>query len=194
MKHLLPELGYNADALEPAISRTTIEFHHGKHHQAYVNNLNSLIEGTEYEEKSLEYIICNANGSICNNAAQAWNHTFYFEALSKDGKRKPSGRLAETIIGEWGSFEGFVSEFSKSASGLFGSGWTWLAEDAMGELHIINEQNAGNPLRNGYRPLLVIDVWEHAYYMDYQNRRADYIKAFWEILDWTVVERRFSGK
>ena len=145
MKHLLPELGYNADALEPAISRTTIEFHHGKHHQAYVNNLNSLIEGTEYEEKGLEYIICNANGSICNNAAQAWNHTFYFEALSKDGKRNPSGRLAETIIGKWGSLEGFVSEFSKSASGLFGSGWTWLAEDAMGELHIINEQNAAYP-------------------------------------------------
>ncbi len=188
----LPELPYGSNALAPAISVETIEFHYGKHHQAYVNNLNGLIPGTEYEPADLETIIKKADGAIFNNAAQVWNHTFYFESFSPDGIRVPEGTLAEEINKSFGSFDSFRDAFSKSASTLFGSGWAWLAAKDDGTLVIMQEANAGNPLRHGLKPLLTCDVWEHAYYIDYRNRRPDYINAFWEILDWKVISDRYS--
>jgi superoxide dismutase, Fe-Mn family len=187
----LPKLPYSHDALVPFISEETIDFHYGKHHQAYVNNLNGLIPGTEYENAGLEEMIRKADGGIFNNAAQIWNHTFYFEALSKDARKIPIGPLAEEISHSFGSFESFKDQFSKSAATLFGSGWVWLVKKEEGFLQIIQESNAGNPLRNGLQPVLTCDVWEHAYYIDYRNRRPDYIKSFWEIIDWDKVARRF---
>ncbi|MBN2666508.1 MAG: superoxide dismutase [Bacteroidales bacterium] len=187
----LPLLPYAADALVPFISAETIEYHYGKHHQAYVNNLNGLVPGTEFENADLETIIRTANGPIFNNGAQVWNHTFYFESFSKTGGKKPAGPLADAINESFGSFESFTEQFSKSAAGLFGSGWAWLVSEEEGKLRIVQESNAGNPLRNGLKPLLTCDVWEHAYYIDYRNRRPDYIKSFWEILDWGVVMARY---
>lgn len=188
----LPLLPYPADALVPFISAETIEFHYGKHHQAYVNNLNGLVPGTEFADADLETIIRTANGPIFNNGAQVWNHTFYFESFSLTGLRTPVGPLADAIKESFGSFEGFREQFAKSAAGLFGSGWAWLVSEEEGKLRIVQESNAGNPLRNGLKPLLTCDVWEHAYYIDYRNRRPDYIKSFWEILDWGVVSARYS--
>lgn len=187
----LPLLPYPADALVPFISAETIEFHYGKHHQAYVNNLNGLVPGTEFADADLETIIRTANGPIFNNGAQVWNHTFYFESFSLTGLRTPVGPLADAIKESFGSFEGFREQFAKSAAGLFGSGWAWLVSEEEGKLRIVQESNAGNPLRNGLKPLLTCDVWEHAYYIDYRNRRPDYIKSFWEILDWGVVSARY---
>lgn len=187
----LPLLPYPADALVPFISAETIEFHYGKHHQAYVNNLNGLVPGTEFADADLETIILTANGPIFNNGAQVWNHTFYFESFSKTGLRTPVGPLADAIKESFGSFEGFRDQFAKSAAGLFGSGWAWLVSEEEGKLRIVQESNAGNPLRNGLKPLLTCDVWEHAYYIDYRNRRPDYVKSFWEILDWKIISNRY---
>ncbi|HLP74357.1 MAG TPA: superoxide dismutase [Bacteroidales bacterium] len=187
----LPKLPYNRDALVPFISEETLEYHYGKHHQAYVNNLNGLVPGTEFENASLETIIKKAEGGIFNNGAQVWNHTFYFEAFSKNGRKAPSGELAEAVNRSFGSFDAFKEQFSKAGATLFGSGWAWLAKGNDGSLQIVAESNAGNPLRKGLKPVMTCDVWEHAYYIDYRNKRPDYIKNFWEILDWDIVASRF---
>jgi len=187
----LPSLPYEMDALEPYISKQTLEFHYGKHHQTYVNNLNKLVTGTEFENATLEEIIKKAEGGIFNNAAQIWNHTFYWNCLNPNGGGIPSGKFAEAINESFGSFEVFKEKFSTASATLFGSGWAWLVKDTNGKLKIIQESNAGNPLRNGHTPLLTCDVWEHAYYLDKQNRRPAYIDDFWKIVDWKAVENRF---
>ncbi|MDT8393486.1 MAG: superoxide dismutase [Bacteroidales bacterium] len=191
MSFTLPELPYPKDALEPVISKRTIEFHYGKHHQAYVNNLNNLIQGTEFEKAKLEEIIRKADGGIFNNAAQVWNHTFYWNCMRPGGGGEPGGELAKEIDQFFGSFEKFKEQFSKAAATLFGSGWAWLIKDAYGNLDIIQTSNAGCPLRDGLTPLLTCDVWEHAYYLDKQNARPAYIEDFWKIVDWDAVEERF---
>lgn len=191
MKFELPELPYNSEALEPVISRKTIEFHHGKHHQTYVTNLNNLLPGTAYENMSLDEIVKKSDGGIFNNAAQIWNHTFYFNSFKHGGSKVPEGIFADAVIKKWGSFEAFKKEFANAAATLFGSGWAWLVKDEKGELSIIKESNAGNPLTKGLVPILTFDVWEHAYYIDYQNRRADYLTALWDIVNWDVVSARY---
>jgi Fe-Mn family superoxide dismutase len=193
MEFKLAQLPFGLDDLNPMISKKTLEFHHGKHHQAYVNNLNNLIKGTKFEDSDLETIVKESDGSIFNNGAQVWNHTFYFEAFAKNPKEEPTGELAKSIERDFGSFDSFKETFSKAAATLFGSGWAWLVKDTYGNLEIIQESNAGTPLRNGYKPLLTCDVWEHAYYLDYQNRRPDYIEAFWNIVDWRMIEKRFEN-
>ncbi len=187
----LPKLPYALDALEPHISKRTLEFHYGKHHQGYVNKVNGMIEGTEFENADLETIIKKADGGIFNNGAQVWNHTFYFEAFRPNPVDKPVGPLAEAIDKKWGSLEAFKETFEKEAAALFGSGWAWLVKNKQGELEIVKKQNAENPLRDGMTPLLTCDVWEHAYYLDYQNKRPDYLSNFWNVLDWEVVGKRF---
>jgi Fe-Mn family superoxide dismutase len=191
MENKLPELPYALDALSPHISKNTLEFHYGKHHQAYVNNLNNLAKGTKFENASLEEIIKEADGPIFNNAAQVWNHTFYFLAFNPKGSGGPKHSLAEVINKSFGSFDVFKERFSNAAATLFGSGWAWLVKKDDGSLEILKESNAGNPLRNGLKPVLTCDVWEHAYYLDYQNRRPDYIKSFWRILDWNIISERY---
>ncbi len=191
MAFKLPELPYAVNALEPVISEKTINFHYGKHHQAYVNNVNNLIEGTEFENASLEEIIKEADGGIFNNGAQVWNHTFYFMQFSPDGKKEPVGELKAAIDAKYGSFDAFKEAFSKAAATLFGSGWAWLVVNAANELEIVQTSNAGNPMRDGMKPLLTCDVWEHAYYLDKQNARPKYIEEFWTILDWEVILKRF---
>ncbi|MFO7977783.1 MAG: superoxide dismutase [Bacteroidales bacterium] len=193
MTHTLPQLPFTREALEPHISARTLEFHHGKHHKAYVDKLNGLIPGTPYEDATLEEIITKAEGGIFNNGAQVWNHTFFWESLSPNGGGTPSGKLSDAIEEQFGSFEKFKDEFTKAAATLFGSGWCWLAMDPEGNLEIIPESNAGNPIRTGKKPLLTCDVWEHAYYLDYQNRRPDFLEAFWKVVDWKMVEERFEG-
>jgi Fe-Mn family superoxide dismutase len=187
----LPKLPYALDALEPHISKRTLEFHYGKHHQGYVNKVNGMIEGTEFENADLETIIKKADGGIFNNGAQVWNHTFYFEAFRPNPVDKPVGPLAEAIDKKWGSLDAFKEAFEKEAAALFGSGWAWLVKNKQGELEIVKKQNAENPLRDGMTPLLTCDVWEHAYYLDYQNKRPDYLSNFWNVLDWEVVGKRF---
>lgn len=190
MEFKLPALNYAQNGLAPVLSENLIGFHYGKHHQTYVDNLNKLVPGTEYESLSLDEIILKSNsGPVFNNAAQIWNHTFYFEALTAPGSSKESP--CECIAKQWGSFEAFKDEFSKSAVGLFGSGWAWLVKDNDGKLLIVNESNAGNPMTKGMKPILCFDVWEHAYYLDYQNRRAEYISKLWDALDWAVINKRF---
>ncbi|MDZ7737779.1 MAG: superoxide dismutase [Bacteroidales bacterium] len=191
MKHELPKLPYEKDALEPYISEETIEYHYGKHHSTYVDKLNGLIAGSQFEDAGLESIIKNAEGGIFNNAAQVWNHTFYFEGFSPDGSREPAGELAEAIKASFGSFEKFKEEFSTAGATLFGSGWVWLVKNNNGGLSIVQKSNAENPLQDGQKPLLTCDVWEHAYYIDYRNKRPDYIKSFWEIVDWDIIARRY---
>lgn len=188
----LPELPYAQESLEPAISRQTMGFHYGKHLQTYIDNLNKLIEGTPFAEMPLEQIIKQSDGGIFNNAAQTFNHTFYFETFSPNGQKSPKGELAKAIEKRWGNFEAFREEFSAAAVSLFGSGWAWLSKNAEGELVITKESNAGCPLTSGLVPLLTIDVWEHAYYLDCQNRRAEYVKKLWDIIDWSIVEKRFE--
>jgi len=190
-KFALIQLPYATDALAPVISKQTIEFHYGKHLQAYVNNLNNLIQGTKFENADLETIVKESDGAIFNNAGQVLNHNLYFTQFSPKGGGKPSGKLATAINAAWGSFENFQKEFEAAGTGLFGSGWVWLAADSKGTLSITKESNAGNPLTKGLKPLLTFDVWEHAYYLDYQNRRADYLKSLWTIVDWQVVENRY---
>ncbi len=192
MSHILPKLPYNNNALEPNISRKTIEFHYGKHHQAYVNNLNNLIAGTKYENADLKTIIKTADGGIFNNGAQIWNHTFYFLGLSPKPAKEPNGQLAIEINNEFGSLQGLIDKFSQTANSLFGSGWVWLVKKHNGGLGIIPESNAGNPIIINLKPIAVIDVWEHAYYLDYQNRRTEYVKNFWNILDWKTVTNRYN--
>jgi Fe-Mn family superoxide dismutase len=191
MNFELPSLPWAADALEPIISKQTIEFHYGKHHQAYVTNLNKLVPGTEFENASLEEIVMKSTGGIFNNGAQVWNHTFYWNCLKPNAGGAPTGKLADAINAEFGSFETFKEKFSTAAATLFGAGWAWLVKNADGKLEIIQESNAGCPLRNGKTPLLTCDVWEHAYYLDKQNRRPDYIADFWKLVDWDAVASRF---
>ena len=190
MIHELPKLPYAMDALEPFISKRTIEFHYGKHHQAYVNNLNNLIPGTEFENASLDDIVMKSAGGIFNNGAQVWNHTFYWNCLKPQGGGEPAGAVAEAIAKSFGSFGDFREKFSKAAATLFGSGWAWLILKGDGTLDIVQESNAGNPMRNGAKPLLTCDVWEHAYYLDKQNARPDYIADFWKLVDWDKVASR----
>lgn len=192
MTHEMPKLPYAQDALEPHMSRETLEFHYGKHLQAYVDNLNKFIVGTPFENASLEEIVKKADGPVFNNGAQAWNHTFFFLSLSPDAKQKPEGKLAEAIDRDFGSFEKFKEDFAAAAVGVFGSGWAWLAADENGKLSITKESNAGNPLQHDLTPLMTCDVWEHAYYIDYRNRRPEFVKNFWEILNWNVIEERYK--
>lgn len=191
-KFTLMALPYAADALEPVISRTTLGFHHGKHLASYVNNLNALLPGSGFEEATLEEIVCQAAGGILNNAGQILNHELYFRQFSalKEGN-EPTGALAEAIVRDYGSFEAFKDEFQKKGATLFGSGWVWLSADKDGKLVITQEPNAANPVQKGLKPLLTFDVWEHAYYLDYQNRRPDHLAALWQIIDWNVIEQRY---
>jgi len=184
-------LPYAPDALQPAISAETLAFHHGKHLQTYVNNLNAAIAGTTFEGKSLEDIVCSADGGIFNNAGQILNHNMYFLQFRapREGNA-PTGKIAELINAQFGSFEAFQKEFAAKGAGLFGSGWVWLSADSEGKLVITQEGNAGNPLTRGLKPLLTFDVWEHAYYIDYRNARPAYIGAIWSIIDWDVINTR----
>jgi Fe-Mn family superoxide dismutase len=192
MIHKLPKLPYAKDALEPYISAKTLDFHYGKHHQAYVNNLNNLISGTEFENASLEEIVLKSGGGIFNNAAQIWNHTFYFNQFCKKGCDEPKDVLIKAINAKFGSFESFTEQFSKAAATLFGSGWAWLVVSENGELEIVQTSNAANPMTDDKKPILTCDVWEHAYYIDKKNARPKYIEDFWKILDWKVISVRYS--
>ncbi len=193
MTHELPALPYAKDALEPTISAETLEYHYGKHHQAYVTNLNKLIVGSDFADLTLEDIIRKAAGGIFNNAAQVWNHSFYWNCLSPDGGGTPSGALAEAIDAAFGSFDEFKAQFSDTAVKTFGSGWAWLVQKEDGSLAIISTANAGNPLTDGFKPLLTVDVWEHAYYVDYRNARPSYVTAIWKLINWDFVASRYSG-
>ena len=191
MKFELIQLPYAPDALAPAISAETLSFHHGKHLAGYVNTLNSLIEGTEFADASLEEIVCKSEGALFNNAGQTLNHNLYFTQFAPNAGGAPTGKLLAAIEAKWGSFEAFQQEFLTACTTLFGSGWAWLAAKADGELGITKEPNGSNPVVHGLRPLMGIDVWEHAYYLSYQNRRADHIKDVWGIIDWSVVASRY---
>lgn len=187
MTHELPDLPFAKDALEPHISAETLEYHHGKHHQAYVTNLNKLIAGTEFEKMSLEEIIRKSSGGIFNNAAQVFNHTFYWNCLKGDGSGKPAGKLLKAIESAFGSFDKFKEQFSQAAVTQFGSGWAWLVKTADGSLVIEATGNAETPVREGKTPLLTCDVWEHAYYIDYRNARPKYVESFWNLVNWDFV-------
>ncbi|MCK6437208.1 superoxide dismutase [Fe] [Rivihabitans pingtungensis] len=192
MEHKLPELPYALDALAPTISKETLEFHYGKHHQTYVTNLNNLIKGTEFENASLEEIVKKSSGGIFNNAAQVWNHTFYWFGLSPNGGGEPTGALAEAINAKWGSFDEFKKAFNAVAAGTFGSGWAWLVKAADGSLDLVSTSNAATPLTTDKTPLLTCDVWEHAYYIDYRNSRPNYLEGFWKLVNWDVVAKHFA--
>ncbi|RHJ78876.1 superoxide dismutase [Parabacteroides sp. AM08-6] len=191
MKFELIQLPYAANELEPVISKSTIDFHYGKHLQTYVNNLNNLIPGTKFENMPLEQIVAESDGAIFNNAGQVLNHNLYFTQFSPKGGGVPTGKLAEAINSTWGSFENFQKEFITAGTGLFGSGWVWLAKDKNGKLSITKEANGSNPAAHGLTPILGFDVWEHAYYLDYQNRRPDHLNALWKIVDWDAVGKRY---
>ena len=192
-KFELMALPYAPEALEPVISKETIGFHYGKHLAGYVNNLNGLLSGSGFEEATLEEMVCKATGGMLNNAGQILNHNLYFEQFNgKPGKSAPIGKLAEAIVRDFGSFEAFKEEFQKKGATLFGSGWVWLSADKDGKLVITQEPNAANPIQKGLKPLMTFDVWEHAYYLDYQNRRPDHLAALWQIVDWEVVEKRYN--
>jgi Fe-Mn family superoxide dismutase len=193
MIHELPALPYAKDALQPHISAETIEYHYGKHHQAYVTNLNNLIKGTEFEAMSLEDIILQSAGGVFNNAAQVWNHTFYWNCLSPNGGGAPTGALADAINAKWGSFDAFKEAFSKAAVGTFGSGWAWLVKNTAGELEIVSTSNAATPMTNGQTALMTCDVWEHAYYVDYRNARPKYVEIFWNLVNWNFVAANFAA-
>lgn len=192
MEHALPALPYALDGLQPHISKETLEFHYGKHHQTYVTNLNNLIKGTEFENASLEEIVKKSSGGVFNNAAQIWNHTFYWNSLSPKGGGVPSGALALAIDKKWGSFDAFKEAFTKSAVGNFGSSWTWLVKKSDGSLDIVNTSNAATPVTTADCPLITCDLWEHAYYIDYRNRRPDYLGAFWSLANWDFASKNFS--
>ena len=191
-KFELMALPYDENALEPVISKETIGFHHGKHLAGYVNNLNAMLEGSLLAGLPLEEIVCKAEDGMLNNAGQILNHNMYFEQFSGNPKSAPTGNLAEAIARDFGSFEAFKEEFVKKGATLFGSGWVWLSADKDGKLVITQEANAANPIQKGLKPLLTFDVWEHAYYLDYQNRRADHLAALWQIIDWKVIEQRYN--
>ena len=192
MAFTLPPLPYAMDALAPTISKETLEFHYGKHHQTYVTNLNNLVAGTEFESASLEDIIKKSSGGVFNNAAQVWNHTFYWNSLSPNGGGQPSGKLLEAINAKWGSVDAFKEAFNKSGAGNFGSGWTWLVEKADGSLDIVNTSNAATPLTTSDVPLLTCDVWEHAYYIDYRNARPKYLESFWNLVNWEFAAKNLG--
>ena len=192
MEHKLPELPYAKDALAPTISAETLEYHYGKHHNAYVVNLNKLIPGTEFENLTLEEIVKKSSGGIFNNAAQVWNHTFYWHCLSPKGGGEPSGALADAINKSFGSFATFKEKFSTTAVGTFGSGWAWLVKNGDGTLSLESTSNAGTPLKDGKQALLTCDVWEHAYYIDYRNARPNYVEAFWKLVNWDFVSQNFK--
>ncbi len=186
----LPQLPFAMDALEPFISRETIEYHYGKHHQAYVNNLNNLVPGTQFESATLEDIIKTSSGGVFNNGAQVWNHSFYWNCLAPNAGGEPKGTMQDAIVESFGSFANFKEQFTKAAATLFGAGWAWLVKTSDGKLEIVQESNAGNPLTSGKTPLLTCDVWEHAYYLDKQNRRPDYIADFWNLVNWDAVQNK----
>jgi len=190
--HQLPELPYSPDALEPHISEETLEFHHGKHHAAYINKLNKAIENTRFGDMTLEQIIATAKGNIFNNAAQAWNHAFYWQCLSPDSRFDPEREISKAIERDFGSLDDFKQSFTDAATSLFGSGWTWLVLNQEGRIEIVNTGNADTPLRHGHVPLLTCDVWEHAYYIDYRNSRPDYVQAFWKLVNWEFVNQQYT--
>ncbi|MFC5512215.1 superoxide dismutase [Massilia jejuensis] len=192
MEHTLPPLPYAKDALQPHISAETLEYHYGKHHATYVTNLNNLIKGTEFENMSLEDIVKKSSGGIFNNSAQVWNHTFFWNCMTPNGGGAPSGPVADAINAKWGSFDKFKEEFSKSALGNFGSGWTWLVQKADGGVDIVNTSNAHTPLASDDKALLTCDVWEHAYYIDYRNARAKFVEAFWNLVNWEFVGKNMA--
>lgn len=193
MKHLLPELPYALDALAPAMSADTLNYHYGKHLQTYLDNVNRMIEGTPFADMKLKDTITKAQGALYNNAAQAFNHIIFFKQLTPT-PTTISPLLTQALVARFGSVDAFKSEFSNAAAALFGSGWVWLALDANNVLQIVPEPNAGNPITRNMRPLMCIDVWEHAYYLDYQNRRGDYIKNFWNLVNWDYIEKRMQDK
>ena len=189
----LPPLPFEKNALEPHISAETFEYHHGKHHQAYVTNLNNLVPGTEFEGKDLESIIKTSSGGIFNNAAQVWNHTFFWNCLAPNAGGQPTGALADAINASFGSFDKFKEEFTKTAIGTFGSGWAWLVKKSDGSVAIVNTSNAATPLTDdGVTPLLTVDLWEHAYYIDYRNARAKFVEAFWNLVNWEFVNKNMA--
>jgi Fe-Mn family superoxide dismutase len=177
------------DALEPFISKETLEYHYGKHHQAYVNNLNNMVPGTEFEHASLEEIVKKSQGGVFNNGAQVWNHSFYWDCLSPNGGGAPTGTVLDALTESFGSFDNFKDQFSKAAATLFGSGWAWLVKTGDGKLEIVQESNAGNPITSGNTPLLTCDVWEHAYYIDKRNKRPEYIADFWNLVNWDFLKK-----
>lgn len=189
----LPALPYAKNRLAPHISEETLEYHYGKHHQTYVTNLNNLVPGTEFEGLSLEEIIMKSSGGVFNNAAQVWNHTFYWNSMAPNAGGEPSGALADAINSTFGSFEKFKEEFTKCAVTTFGSGWAWLVQNADGSLALVSTSNAGCPLTTGQKPLLTCDVWEHAYYIDYRNARPTYLEAFWKLVNWDFAAKNFSA-
>ncbi|MCB9525542.1 MAG: superoxide dismutase [Myxococcales bacterium] len=193
MAFTLPALPYSKDALSPHISAETLEFHHGKHHQAYVNNLNAAVAANpELQGKSLEEIIASASGGVFNNAAQVWNHTFYWHSMSPNGGGEPTGAIADAIEKAFGSFDDFKAKFAAAAGGQFGSGWAWLVKDADGNLSITTTGNAGTPLTEGLTPILTCDVWEHAYYVDFRNDRGGYVKAWWNLVNWEFANKNLG--
>ncbi|GGI87222.1 superoxide dismutase [Legionella impletisoli] len=189
MSFTLPQLPYPKDALKPYISEETLEYHYGKHHQAYVNNLNKLIDGTQYANMELEEIIKQSSGGVFNNAAQVWNHTFYWHCMSPNGGGEPTGQLLEAINQSFGSFDKFKEEFTKTAASTFGSGWAWLVQDEDGKLNVMSTSNAGTPMTDGLKAILTCDVWEHAYYIDYRNARPEYLNSFWNLVNWDFAEK-----
>ena len=189
----LPALPYEKNALEPHISSETLDFHYGKHHNTYVQKLNGLVEGTDLEGKSLEDIIKTSSGGVFNNAAQIWNHTFYWNSLSPNGGGEPTGAVADAINAAFGSFEDFKAKFNDMAVNNFGSSWTWLVKKADGSLDIVNTSNAGTPITEGLTPLITVDLWEHAYYIDYRNVRPDYLKGFWALVNWDFANENFAA-
>ena len=192
MEHKLPELPYALDALEPHLSKETLEYHYGKHHQTYITNLNNLIKGTEFENAPLEEIVKKSSGGLFNNAAQTWNHTFYWLGFTPKGQGKPAGALAAAIDAKWGSFEKFQEAFNTVAAGTFGSGWAWLASDASGKLEIMALGNADTPMKHGKKAILTIDVWEHAYYIDYRNERPRFVQGFWNVANWDFAASQYK--
>ncbi len=192
MEHTLPQLPYSLDALSPHISKETLDYHYGKHHQTYVTNLNNLIKGTEFADSSLEEIIKKSSGGVFNNAAQTWNHTFYWHSLSPQGGGEPTGALKDAINKKWGSFDEFKKAFSQTCVGTFGSGWGWLVKTPAGELELVSTSNAATPLTTANKPLITCDVWEHAYYIDYRNSRPNYMDAFWKLVNWEFASKNFA--
>jgi Fe-Mn family superoxide dismutase len=196
MKFVLPELPYAQNALEPYISAKTLSFHYGKHHKAYVDNLNGLVEGNDFANMPMEDIIAKADGKVFNNAAQAWNHTFYWYCMAapSEGENMPTGEIAAALDDSFGGYDKFREQFTEVGKTHFGSGWAWLAATEGGKLEIIGMHDANTPVKDGHTPLLALDVWEHAYYLDYQNARPDYIEAFWKVVNWDFVAERLAGK
>ena len=192
MEFTLPKLPYALDGLAPHISKETLEFHYGKHHQTYVTNLNNLVKGSEFENSNLEEIVKKSSGGIFNNAAQVWNHSFYWNCLSPNGGSEPTGALKEAINAKFGSFEEFKKQFTATCVGTFGSGWAWLVKNPAGELELVSTSNAATPLTTANKALLTCDVWEHAYYIDYRNSRPNYMGAFWNLVNWDFVSQNFA--